>query len=68
MGFQEQSQRAHLVNAFKETRDAIAEHCAGKKVFRWLLEETGTMTEHDRRHFSEILGQMPVAVHSADFG
>ena len=68
MGGQEQSQRAHLVETFKETRDALAEQCAGKKVFRWLLEETGATTKHNRKHFSEILGQMPIAVHSADFG
>ena len=67
-GFREHSERAHLVHVFPEAKDALADVCRNCKPFRWLLEETGTRPDKDRRPFSEILGQIPVAIQSADWG
>ena len=68
-GFDEGTTRSRLVHTFRKARDALAKRCEQvDKPFRWLFEETSTMTVPERRQFSDIFGQVPVAIHSADFG
>ena len=62
-------ERTVPIQQFLRIRVAIREYCEINGVnFKWLLEETATMSQAHRQEISQAVGESPLLIHASDFG